>query len=201
MADLLAPEKLNLFLFFVVPGFVSLKVYDLMVPSARRDFSASIIEVISFSMINFAAWYWLIDLSNRNDLRIDAPVFYYLTMSLVLLVSPTLLAIVGYWFLGSNFLRGRVVHPTPMSWDFLFKQGRSYWLLFHLKSGQKLGGFYSSNSFASSFPHSQEVYVEQLWRVDANGRFLEKADRTAGAVIRADECMLIELFTTRSDHA
>ena len=30
-----------LFLVFFVPGFISLKVYDLFIPSERRDFSKS----------------------------------------------------------------------------------------------------------------------------------------------------------------
>lgn len=198
MSDLLSPDKLNLFLFFVVPGFVSLKTYDLMVPSARRDLSQSIIEVVSFSMVNLAIWYWLVDLLSAHNVRTNQPALFYIAMFVVLLISPALLAFGVVSLLRSRRLRGKFLHPTPMPWDYVFGKGSSYWLLFHLKSGQKVGGYYSQHSFASSFPRPQEIYVEHLWRVSPEGLFLEKIDRTAGAIVRADECVMIEFFSTRS---
>lgn len=194
MADLLRLDTLNLFLFFVVPGFVSLKFYDLTVPSARRNFAESTLEVISFSMINLALWYWLIDLMSFRGLRANSPAAYYAAMFVILFVSPASLALITQRLLRSDFLRGRIVHPTPLAWDYLFSQGKSYWILCHMKSGQKVGGYYSQRSFASSHPHPPEVYIEKLWKLDTEGRFVAEAEQTAGALIRADECHLIEFF-------
>jgi hypothetical protein len=195
MDDILKPETLNLFLFFVVPGFVSLKVYDLFIASERRNLSESAIEVVSFSMLNLAIWYWLIDLVHRADVRSTHPLRYYLAIFLVIFISPALLAVLTQRLLRSEFLRGKVIHPTGEPWDYVFSQGESMWVLFHLKNGKKVGGYYSANSFASSHPHPPSMYVEQLWRVDAEGKFVACADRTAGAIIRFDECELIEFFT------
>lgn len=195
MAELVKADTLVLFLFFVVPGFVAMKVYDLLVPSERRNFADSLIEVVSFSMLNLAVVFWLIAEVNKPEFRSAHPVWYYLATFGVLFVAPACLAVGARSLLASGLLRGRVLHPTPTGWDFFFGKGRPCWMLFHLKSGMKLGGFYAGASFASSFPQAQDVYVEEVWRVDDAGRFVERVDRTAGALIKGEDCNLIELFT------
>ena len=47
-------DKFLLFLLFFVPGFVSIKVFDLLVPDERRDFQSAVSEAIGYSALNFA---------------------------------------------------------------------------------------------------------------------------------------------------
>ena len=56
--DLWSVDKLILFLVFFTPGFVSLKVWDMHIPSERRDFSKSLLEVIGYSTMNLAVFIW-----------------------------------------------------------------------------------------------------------------------------------------------
>jgi hypothetical protein len=197
MSDLLKPGTLDLFLFFVVPGFVSISVYDLLVPSGRWNLSESAIQIISFSMLNVAIWYWAISSMAEADLRHIHPVAYNILMFGIIVVSPALLAIATYRLRIAEALRKFAVHPSPTPWDFLFGQRRVFWILFHLKSGQRLGGYYSTRSFTSSFPNDEEIYVECLWRVDESGQFLERVTDSAGALVRAEECHFIELFEVK----
>src|SRR4051794_5356680 len=199
MAELLKPGVLDLFLFFVVPGFISLSVYDLLVPSARRNLSESAIQLVSFSMFNVACWYWAISLMAETHLREDHAAEYYLLMFGIIVISPSLLAIGTYRLRTSDTLRKFVIHPSPTPWDFLFGQRRAFWMLFHLKSGERLGGYYATNSFTSSFPNAQEIYVECLWRLDESSRFCEPVPDSAGAIVRADECHFIELFEVKEE--
>ena len=195
MAELLNTDNLSLFLYFVVPGFVAMKVYDLIVPSERRKFGESVIEVVSFSMLNLGLTFWIIAEINNPEFRFNNPVLYYFATFLVVSVVPAALAIATSKLLTSRFLRGIILHPTPTGWDYFFAKGQACWILFHLKSGTKLGGLYGENSFASSFPNEQEIYVQEIWRVDELGRFVEKVEGTAGTIIKREECKLIELFT------
>src|SRR5205814_7031523 len=96
MADLLKPGVLDLFVFFVVPGFVSLSVYDLLVPSARRNLSESAIQLISFSMFNVAVWYWAISWMAEAGLRQTHTAAYYVFMFCIIVISPSLLAVGTY---------------------------------------------------------------------------------------------------------
>lgn len=46
--DIWTAEKLPLFLVFIVPGFVSLKVWDLLVPGERRGLDNSLIDLVAY---------------------------------------------------------------------------------------------------------------------------------------------------------
>lgn len=93
-----------------------------------------------------------------------------------------------------------VVHPVPLSWDYIFSRGKSYWVIFHLKNGQRIGGYYSSGSFASTYPDTQEIYVEELWRLDENGTFKEMVKSSAGGYFRTEDCHFIEFLSLEENH-
>ena len=57
------PEKIILFLALFMPGFISIKVYELIVATKHREFSKSILEAIGYSVLNFAVLSWLIILT------------------------------------------------------------------------------------------------------------------------------------------
>lgn len=54
MEKIFEGNSLLLFLIFFIPGFVSFKIYDLLVPGERRDFSKSAFDAIAYSALNFA---------------------------------------------------------------------------------------------------------------------------------------------------
>lgn len=54
MTGILTPETLSLFLYFVVPGIVVVKVYDLIVPSTRRDAGAAFLDALAYSFMILA---------------------------------------------------------------------------------------------------------------------------------------------------
>jgi hypothetical protein len=64
-----------------------------MVPAARRNFGDSIIEVISYSMLNLALLFWAVCLLHRDGFPAAHPFWYSLGMFGVLFVGPVLLAI------------------------------------------------------------------------------------------------------------
>ena len=68
MADLIQVDRLQLLLVVVVPGFVSLKVWGLVNPSRRLNASDSLIEIICYSFLNFAALFWLIAEESRSQM-------------------------------------------------------------------------------------------------------------------------------------
>jgi hypothetical protein len=62
---------------------------------------------------------------------------------------------------------GIFLHPIPTAWDHAFgRRKENYFILFHLKSGVKFGGFYGKSSFVSTFPNEQEIYVEEVWQIE-----------------------------------
>lgn len=200
--EFLDPNNLPFFLFLVVPGFVAVAVYDLLVPSERRNLSDSLIGIVAYSLINLTLWALPL-LLMRKYLVSDTLAYYaivFIALVLIVFVSPALLAIGYYKLLDSRLLQGRVLHPLPTGWDWFFGKGPSCFILFHLKSGLKVGGFYGGKSYASSHPQIQQVYIEEVWELSEELEFVEKVPDTAGAIINGEDCETIELYAYEERH-
>jgi hypothetical protein len=93
----------------------------------------------------------------------------------------------------------RVLHPVPTGWDYAFNQRRPRWVIAHYKDGRKVGGWFGEQSFASAWPETGDIYLEQLWHLDDNGAFLKASDRSDGAVIRGGDLVIVEFFTEEEE--
>ena len=113
MDGLLKPETLSLFLVFVVPGFVAMKFHDLMVPAARRSFGDSIIEVVSYSMLNLALLFWAVILLHRDGFPEEHRFWYFVGMFGIVFVAPVLLAVAARHARQSRLLGRFLLHPAP----------------------------------------------------------------------------------------
>lgn len=204
VAEVLRPEVLALFLFFVVPGFVAMSVYDLIVPAERRNFGEHVVDLVSYSFAILLLWAWpfLALFGGRQDYTLGYFVGFFIAVILIAFVTPSLLA-VGYYKLRTSDrfqewikkLAGeRIPDPSPTPWDFFFQTGRVALIRFHLHSGERFGGLYAKGSNASSYPQPQQIYVKKLYRLDKEGRFVEEVEDTLGAIINKDDCKLIEFL-------
>jgi hypothetical protein len=80
------------------------------------------------------------------------------------------------------------------SWDYVFGKRNPFWIIVHLKNGQKIGGFFGDESFASSNPADEQIYLEEVWVLDDDGRFLSPAEGSRGIIIMNDEIRAVEFF-------
>ena len=61
--------------------------------------------------------------------------------------------------------------------------------------GQKNNwGRFDTNSFASSYPAKEQIYLEEVWELGEKGNFVKRIDRSKGIVILGDEIVAIEFF-------
>lgn len=199
MADLLSTQTLELFLIFVVPGFVAMKAHDLLVPAPARNWGDSLIEAVSYSMLNLGLLFWLVALLQREGLQQQRPAAYLAGLFVVVVVAPVGWAVLARFFRTSPLLRKFVLHPSPTAWDFFFSQRRPVWVLAHLKTGEMLGGLLAEHSCASRFPNDEDIYIEEVWKLDEAGRFIKRIEQTAGALIKRADCTHIELFATNGE--
>ncbi len=87
----------------------------------------------------------------------------------------------------------------PTAWDHFFTQREPCWVLFHLRSGQLLAGYFGPRSFAGSSAHHRDIYIEQVWATDDDGQFVWQLPDTAGALVSLDECTVVQFFRTKED--
>ena len=88
-----------------------------------------------------------------------------------------------------------VIHPVSKPWDYVFGKKQSYWVIVHLNDGRRIGGRFDTNSFASTDPAKEQIYLEELWNLDENGGFAKRVDRTGGIIISEDSILAVELLT------
>ena len=114
-------ETLALFLIFFIPGFISLKVYDLLIPGERRDFSKSLFDAVAYSSLNFAALWWLIALvRNTPGWQLYAGMF------VLLIAAPALWPVVLVQIRKWPLVAQRVASPNSRVWDDIFSEQKPY---------------------------------------------------------------------------
>ena len=183
-------ENLIPVLIFIVPGFVSYKIWTILIPTENKKLSDQIIEILCYSAINFAVLFPLFFIvSKNNNYCIIIPL-----LILIFLVFPIIWPILISKILKSGFMKGRVINPTPKAWDHYFSSGQPCFMLIHLKNGNKIGGLYANNSFASSFPNPEDLYISEVWKIDEEGKFIEKIENSKGLLISKDFIDFIEMY-------
>lgn len=192
--DIWQADKMVLFLVLFIPGFISIKVYDLLIPSARRDFSKSLIEVIGYSSLNFAALSWLIILIHSGDFYAHHKACYFTLLFFVMFIAPALWPVLFLKLSSWRPIAKHVIHPIDKPWDYVFAKKEVFWVIVHLKDGRRIGGRFDTDSFASSYPAEEQIYLEEVWKLDEGGRFVEPIERSRGILILGKEILSVEFF-------
>jgi hypothetical protein len=192
----LTPDKLTWVIIFLVPGFVFSRVYALRCPAQKKDWEKAILEFLAYSLFNLIGSFWLVIpiLKTKPEEWVGWQIS--LTGLWVCFVSPTLLAILWSWIRTRSWVHHNLGmdHPLPTGWDYFMDRNRTFWVLFHLKGGKMLGGFFGGESYASAFPQEPDIFVEEVWRVDEEGHFVEMVPGTLGAVVRQSDWERVEFL-------
>jgi len=191
-------ELKNLFLFicFVVPGFISLKIWSLLVASKDKRTSEYIIDAISYSCLNFAFFAWLIIPTSKSSFPNNSPFLLWLIIVFVLFIMPIIWPFIIFKVFNSKWLLGIIVNPIPTAWDILFSKCENLFVLVHLKDGSLIGGKYGG---ASSFPHEHDIYLSEIWKIDENGIFQEKIEDSKGAWFDKEAFTYLEFFNYNTE--
>ena len=86
------------------------------------------------------------------------------------------------------------MHPIRKPWDYVFGKRDSFWIIVHLQSDQRIGGRFDVDSFASSDPAEEQIYLQEVWVLDVEGRFMNRVERSRGIIIMKDQIRAVEFF-------
>ncbi|MEU2067213.1 DUF6338 family protein [Streptomyces anulatus] len=81
---------------------------------------------------------------------------------------------------------------TPSAWDHAFRDREPCFVRVRLKDGNWAGGWYGDRSYASSYPHPAELYLESARVMGADGAFGARVHGTAGLRLRAEDFDVLE---------
>ncbi len=192
--DIWQVDKLVLFLIFFIPGFISVKIYDLLVPGEQRDFSKSIFEVIAYSCMNFAALSWLIILIHLGNFYNEHKMWYSVLSLFIVFIAPILWPFLLLKLFSCKVIAKHIIHPIGKPWDYVFGKKESFWIIVHLKDGRRIGGKFDTNSFVSSYPAEEQIYLEEVWSLNEKEEFVRPIERSKGIIILGGEILSIEFF-------
>lgn len=190
--DLVTREQLPLVVLLILPGFISIKVFDLLVPGEQRTLADQVLESLAYGLLNLGLWY-VVMTDVLLPARSTSPWLFRFGVFGVLVASPIALGILANAILRARWMRPWVRHPVRTAWDFHFAKRQPGWLLIRLKSGALIGGLFGAESFASSFPH-RDIYLEETWILDDTGGFEQPVAQSNGLLVSMDDCETIEFF-------
>ena len=193
-------DKLYVFIMFVVPGFVSLKFYDLLFPNIVKDSSKQVIDAVTYSCLNYAILFLFIVKVEKSSLSTSHTNLYLFFYFFVIFIFPLVIVLIWKWLRSTDFVQKNAPHPTAKPWDYVFSQRKTYWVKVVLKNGTVIGGRYSNQSFASSAPAIEQLYLEESWILNNNGGFLRKKNNTAGVIVLSSEISYLELRNEGENH-
>jgi len=191
--DIWESDKLILFIAFAIPGFISIKFYQLFFPGAARPVSEQLIDAVAYSCINYAALFWLIVQVEGSALKEVHIWLYYLFYVFVLFLAPGLWVLAWKWLRTRDIFQRNAPHPIQKPWDFVFKQRRCYWVIVYLKNGEKIAGKFADKSFASSAPAEEQLYLEEVW-LESDGILDRPVKQSEGVLIMTSEISRVELL-------
>lgn len=185
---------------FLIPGFVFTRLLGFSIPAKGREATAVVLDSLAMSCINYALLSPLVWVASREKFLLEHPVGTAISWFIILFLFPSLLALLAGIYVDhpkAKWLRRvlRLTHPVPKAWDYFFRLGKSCWILATLKDGRIVAGFYGSNSFASSYPDEEDLYLERLCSLSPEGKITGFVERSEGAILKMGEVSLIEFYS------
>lgn len=195
MEKFFAVENIIYLLYFFVPGFLSLQVYQLLIADSKTDYSKNLYKAIGISLCYFI----LIPLPIKCMLEVNNnktfSFLHYLINLIFLFVIPILTTFLFCNIIKSNSKNLRLfIHPNKTPWDRLFSKQKACFMIVTLKNGIKIAGRYGGNSITSAYPRAKEIYLEETLLLDENNSFKRSDFPNNGVLITGEEILTIELF-------
>ncbi len=178
--EVLDQNRLSLFVIFVVPGFISMKLWGMLVATEEKSLSGSLLEAAFYGALNLALTSWIILLAYDLDLKKNHYVIYLVCVFAILFIFPMIWPVLLWKLRTSQVISKFILHPFPTSWDFFFAMKQPCFVIVHLKGGGKIGGLFYNESYASSHPQKRDIYLNEVWEIDETGHFLNKVPDSQG---------------------
>lgn len=197
MTEVKSIEQLSLVLGFLVPGLVALYVRSQFLTGRMQAQKDGLLAYFALSVV-----WWGALLPAVNWAAVKSPgllerpgVWLLLTFG-----GPAILGAILGLNASKGWTRGllgrlglQLVHVMPTAWDWKFEGMPASWVLVVLKDGTKFAGFCGSDSFISSDPQERDMYIQRIYNLDENERWIDQGDK--GLLIRGSEIRTIEFWS------
>ncbi|MGW5922294.1 DUF6338 family protein [Nocardia fluminea] len=176
---------------------------------ADREVSSQIVRAFAFSFIADALY-----LAVLGDLLLGwmklgpsglpiRPRELGLSLLVLGILIPALVATLQYGDIrirqhtvrGKNFRFPRPASsydPTPTAWDMAALALGERWIRIRMSDDRWIGGWYSSESYVSTYPEPPDIYIESQHQMTEAGEIGEEVKGTAGVWVPLKDATLVE---------
>jgi hypothetical protein len=220
MPDFKGTENLYLILIFIVPGVIALSVRSKFITGRTPSTSENLLTFLVLSLIYYSSIIFLL----QDAFSIQEPwIAHAAIWILLILIGPAVFgfvlgvaaqkewfsSLVEYvvrlaarnswfrWF--AEQLDLNIVHVIPGAWDWRFSKAPrgGMFILVTLTSGERIAGYFSDNSFASSDSGERDLYIEEEYTLTSDGGWEDRPEKV-GILIPMREIKYIEFWQPRT---
>lgn len=188
-------DSIPTFLMFFIPGFISVKVYTMLVPSQKYNFGERLFETLAYSGLNYIIFFISVymvfgEKFFRNDNEFGIIIF----ILFIAIVAPVLWAYLFYKLQKNDgWLKKHVYYPPNSIWEKSFTINKGHFLIVTLKSDAVIAGRTGKASLGFQVGDNQDIYIEECWTI-SNKKFGAPVPGSKGVFISGTEIALVEFF-------
>lgn len=199
MENLAKPENFLFFMAFVVPGFVAMKSYSMVIEASLEKSAATLlIESIIYSVMLFvplsAGYSWAEGTMKSGEL-VEGVMAW---MALTFLVP----AVLGYGLVQARLRmagKGWGRHPISNAWDYIFSEKSQskdgVFLRVRTVDGRWLGGAYMAGSLASAQRSEKSLCIARAYDFDESGLVRREVPVSRSVLVESSAISSIEFFS------
>lgn len=206
-------NNIYMLVLWIIPGFISIKVWSMVVATTKKKASEIVIECVIASFFNSIIYTIFAKYVFSSNVVMQT-IWFILGIFIVPIIWPFILKMI----LNINWISNLIINPVPKGWDKIFSSGERFFVIIHMKDGKRIGGFYGENSYVSSYPEAQDIYIESAWKLkkkdsdnstdDSNndnvkeeciGSFECEIEGSRGLWISKDDFTFIEFFEVEEE--
>lgn len=187
---------------FLIPGLIATWVMERLVGRATPTGTERLLRAVAWSLLVYlVSSPWLLPLV-REVVRHEevSAVGLVAGVTAVVFLTPILVGLAVVWLRRRQSLRRLLrrlttIPAAPAAWEFLFAQRRTDFIRLRLKDGTLVGGLFSDDSFASFYPEPRDLFLEEAWRLDADGSFVEPVANSHGILVPQNSMAVVEFLS------
>lgn len=195
LKDVFTAENLKFFWLFAMPGILIVYFRSLFLTGRMPPIAEAAIGYVALSVAYHGLLFPLADWVYGQPIE---GVYGAVRWMLYVVVGPIIVGALlglsiqqGWSRKACEFFAIRPVHSIATAWDWKFSSAKSSFVLIVLKDDTKWAGYLGDGSFISSMPTERDIFVEQVYKIDADENWIK---RTSGVWISGSEIRSIEIW-------
>jgi len=186
----------------ILPGFIISRLVNLFVPTEEQAFQYKAFIYAVYTLINFSIWHNLIKaVSHLPYVPVNLEITVF-SQILITFIGPIIIGLIWGVTLRKGLLQrcirflgfGQVSSMVP-PWDRKFSSiyEEAEWLLVTLKDGEKICGYFASQSSAATAKKGRDLFIENVYEYREDEHWLP-IPVNSGVYIPGDQIKHIRFY-------